>query len=110
MEGVSIIEQIGNVILRLETQKDNILANRNTLTRERVKSDDCISLLKMIIQMKAKEVVEAEIFPKGDKPLFKWLQSMQYKLEMILVVEKGLNEIEHKVKKVQDKGFKLMNC
>ena len=79
MEGVSIIGHISNVILRLEIEKDNILANRNTLARERVKSNDCISLLKMIIQMKEKEVVEAKIFPKGDKPLFEWLQSMQVK-------------------------------
>ena len=57
-EGVSIIGKIGNVILRLEIEKDNILENRKTLARERMKCDDCISLLKMIIQMKVKEVVE----------------------------------------------------
>ena len=52
------------------------MANRNTLARERLNSDDCISLLKMIIQMKAKEAIEAKILPKGDEPLFEWLQSM----------------------------------
>ena len=58
--------------------------------------------------MKEKEVVEAKNFPKGDEPLFKWLQSMQFKSKMILSVEKGLKEIEDKVKKTQDRGFKLI--
>ena len=42
--------------------------------------------------MKAKEAMEANIFPKGDYPLFKWLQSMQFKFEMINVVEEGFKE------------------
>ena len=33
---------------------------------------------------------------------------MQFKSKMILSVEKGLKEIEDKVKKTQDRGFKLM--
>ena len=49
LEGVSILEKIGNVILRLEIEKDNILAKSGTLVREREKCDECISLLKMII-------------------------------------------------------------
>ncbi len=77
------MEQIGNVILRLEIEKDNIMSNSNTLAGERVKCDDCISLLKMIIQMKAKEAVEEKILPKGDDPLFKWLQCMWFTTEMI---------------------------
>ena len=75
-KGVSIIDQIRNVILQLEMEKDNIISNSNTLAIEREKCDDCTSLLKMIIQMKAKEVVEAKILKKGNEPLFKWLQSM----------------------------------
>ena len=35
VDGVSLIDQIGNVILRLETEKDNIMSNCNTLARER---------------------------------------------------------------------------
>ena len=31
LEGVAIVEQIGNVILRLEMEKDNILSNSNSL-------------------------------------------------------------------------------
>ena len=57
--------------------------------------------------MKEKEVVEEKILPKVNKPLFEWLQSMQFKLEMILLVEKGLKEIEDKEKKTQDKGFEV---
>ena len=37
LEGLSIIEQIGNAILRLETEKDNISANRATLVAEKTK-------------------------------------------------------------------------
>ena len=40
--------------------------------------------------------------------MFQWLQSMQFKSEMIVLVEKGLKEIEDKVKKTQDRGFELM--
>ena len=71
------------VILRLEIEKDNILLNSNTLAREGEKCDDSISLLKMIIQMNEMEAVEAKILKKGNEPLFEWLQSMQFKLEMI---------------------------
>ena len=92
IRGISIIEQIGNVILRLETEKDNIISNSNTLAGEREKCDDCISLLKMVIEMNAKEAVEAKILKKGNEPLFEWLQSMQFKLEMIQLAEKGLRE------------------
>ena len=58
--------------------------------------------------MKEKEVVEAKILKKGNEPLFEWLQSMQFKLEMIMLVEKGLKEIEDKEKKTQDRGLELM--
>ena len=47
----------------------------------------------MIIQMKEKEAVEAKILKKGNEPLFEWLQGMQFKLDMIQEVEKGLKEI-----------------
>ena len=33
---------------------------------------------------------------------------MKFKLEMILLAEKGLKEIEDKAKKTQDRGFELM--
>ena len=65
-KGVSIIGQIDNVILRLEIEKDNIISNNNTLARQREKCDDCISLLKMVIQMKEKEAVEEKILKKGN--------------------------------------------
>ena len=58
--------------------------------------------------MKVKEAVEAKILKKGNEPLFEWLQSMQFKLEMIQLAEKGLKEIEDKEKKTQDRGFELM--
>ena len=61
-----MIDQIGNVILRLETEKDNIMSNCNTLAGEKAKCEDCISLLKMIIQMKAKDATEAKILKKGN--------------------------------------------
>ena len=73
LEGLSIIEQIGNGIVRLEIEKDNISSNRATMVVEKVKSDDCVSLLKMIIHMKVKEFVEAKILSKGDEPLVEWL-------------------------------------
>ena len=46
---VDIIEKIGNVILRLEKEKDNIMTKSGTLAREREKSDECNSLLKMVL-------------------------------------------------------------
>ena len=52
------IERIGNAILRFKINKDNISSNRATLAVEKVKSDDCVSLLKMIIHMKVKEAIE----------------------------------------------------
>ena len=58
--------------------------------------------------MKEKEAVEAKILKKGNEPLFGWLQSMQFKLEMIQLAEKGLKEIEDKEKKTEDRRFKLM--
>lgn len=58
--------------------------------------------------MKAKEVVKAKILKKGNEPLSEWFQSMQFKLEMIQEVEKGLKEIEEKIKRTQDRGFELM--
>lgn len=76
LEGLTIIEQTDNAILRLEIEKDNISANRATLAAEKAKSEDCVSLLKVIIHMKNNEAMEEKIFPKGDKPLFEWLQSM----------------------------------
>ena len=53
--------------------------------------------------MKAKEVVQENILPKGDEPLFEWIQNMQFKSKMILAAEEGLKETEVKVKKDQDK-------
>ena len=58
--------------------------------------------------MKEKEVVEVKIFPRGDEPLSEWLQSTQFRFEMILSAEKGLEEIEDKVKGTQNRGFELM--
>ena len=72
MEGISIVDQIGNVILRLEIEKVNITSNRKTLAIEKDMCDDCVSLLKMIIQMKIKETVEVKKFPKGDEPIVEW--------------------------------------
>ena len=80
----------------------------NTLAIQRTKSDDYVSLLKMIIQMKSKEVVEAKIFTKGDAITFKWLQSMQFKSKMILEVEEGPKETEDKLKKEQDRDYELL--
>ena len=90
IDGVSLIDQIGNIILWLETKKDNISSNQHTLAMEKVRCEECISLLKMIIQMKAKEAIEAKVLKKGTEPLFEWLQSMQFKLEMIQGTEEGL--------------------
>ena len=52
------MEQIGSAVLRLEKEKDNILKNSLTLADERTKSEECFVLLKMILQMKAKEAIE----------------------------------------------------
>ena len=98
-DGVTLIDQIGNVIIWLETEKDNITANSNILAGEEAKCADCISLLKMVIQMKDKEAVEAKILKKGNEPLNEWLQSMQFKLEMIREAEKGLRETGDKATK-----------
>ena len=49
--------------------------------------------------MKAKEAVEAKILKKGNEPLNEWLQIMQFKMEIIQEVEKGLREIGDKAKK-----------
>lgn len=58
--------------------------------------------------MKAKESMEVIIPLRGDEPLFEWLNSMQFKSEMILVVEEGLREMEAKVKKDQDRNYELL--
>ena len=78
------------------------------MVEEKAKREDCISLLRLIIHMKAKEAVEEKILSKGDEPLFEWLQSMQFKSEIILVVEEGLKEMEAKVKKDQDRVYELL--
>ena len=57
----------------METKKDNITANSNILAGEEAKCADSISLLKMVIQMKAKDAIEAKILKKGDEPLNEWL-------------------------------------
>ena len=44
--------------------------------------------------MKDKEAMEENIMPKGDAPLFEWLQSMQFKSKMILAVDEGLKKIK----------------
>ena len=90
IDGVSIIEKVGNFILRLEIEKENISSNKATLAIEKIKSDDCISLLKMIIYMKTKEGIEENILPKGDDPLVEWFQRMQFKSEMIMAIEERL--------------------
>ena len=59
-------------MLRLEIEKDNILTNWEILLIEKVEYEDHIYLLHKIIQVKAKEVVEAKILQKGDDPLFEW--------------------------------------
>ena len=58
--------------------------------------------------MKAKGTIKAKILPKGDQPLCEWLESMQFKFEMIMEEEKGLKEIEAKVKKDQDREYELL--
>ena len=63
MEGLPIIEHISNAILRLEIEKDNISANRDTLAGEKVKSEDYVSLMKMVIHMKTKEATKEKILP-----------------------------------------------
>lgn len=88
MDGSMVIEQIGSNILRLEQEKDNILTNNSTLTRERAKSDKCGVLLKMILQMKGKEAMEAKILSMGSEPLAEWLKSISFRSEMILSAEK----------------------
>jgi hypothetical protein len=107
-DGIALINQIGNVLIRLEAEKGNITANSNILAGEEVKCTESISLLKMIIQMKAKDAIEAKILKKGDEPLNEWIRSMQFKQEMIQEAEKGLRETGDKVKKAQEKAFELM--
>ena len=48
--------------------------------------------------MKEKEAMEEKILPKGNKPLSEWLQSMQFRFDMILLAKKWLKEMEDKVK------------
>ena len=108
VDGIIAVEQVGSVVLWLEKEKDNILNNSLTLAGERAKSEECTILLKMILQMKAKEAIEAKILKKGDEPIAKWLQSMQFRTEMILSAKKGLKEIEKKIIEAQSKGFELI--
>ena len=42
------------------------MSNSNTLVGEKAKCVDCIFLLKMIIQMKTKDAIEAKILKKGN--------------------------------------------
>ena len=69
-KGLVVVEKLKNVVLRLEMEKDNISTNQATLSTEKAKSEECVSLLKMVIQIKANELVESKILPKGDGPLF----------------------------------------
>ena len=74
------------------------MSNSNTLAGEKAKCMDCVSLLKMTMQMKEKDAIEANILKKGNEPLIECLQSMQFKLEMIQEAEKGLRETGDKAK------------
>ena len=58
--------------------------------------------------MKVKDAIEEKILKKGNEPLIEWLQSVQFKLEIIQEAKEGLKEIGEKVKKTQDRAFKLM--
>ena len=107
-DGITAVEQIGSADLRLKKEKYNILKNSLTLAGERAKREECTVLLKMILQMKAKEAIEAKILKKGDELIAQWLQSMQFRTEMILSAEKGLKEIENKIIIAQGKGFELI--
>ena len=89
-------------------EKDNILANMDTMSIEKEKSENCISLLKMVIQMKTKEVVEEKIMPKGDENLFEWQRSLQFKAEMISVAEDGLKETMRNFKEEQEKNYEFL--
>ena len=84
------------------------MKNSLTLAGERAKSKECTILLKMVLQMKTKEAIEAKILKKGDEPIAEWLQSMQFRTEMILLAEKGLKESENKVIEAQGRGFKII--
>ena len=48
-DGIALIDQIGNIIIQLETKKDNITSKSNILAGEETKCVDSISLLRMII-------------------------------------------------------------
>lgn len=73
------------------------------MASEKARCDECVSLLKMIIQMKAKDAVEEFFLKKCTKTLFEWLQGMQFKLEMIQGAKEGHKEIENKLKRTQDR-------
>ena len=56
----------------------------------------------------SQNAVETKILKKGNEPLNEWLQSMQFKQEMIQEADKGLREIGDKATKAQVRTFELM--
>ena len=68
LEGLALIEPLGNSLLRLKIEKSNVQSNLLTLTIEKTQCKDYIALLQMIIQMKIKEALKAKILQKGDEP------------------------------------------
>lgn len=83
-EGLIFIEKIGNVILKLEAEKNHVIENLHVITTERVKCEYCVESMNMIIHMKAKEAVKAKILPRGDEPIFEWHQGLEFKIEMLM--------------------------
>ena len=75
---------------------------------EKEKSEDCISLFRMVIQMKIKEAVEEKIMWKGDEHLFEWKWSLKFKAEMISVAEEWLKETKINFKEEQDRNYEFI--
>ena len=62
----------------------------------------------MIVQMKIKESLKANVQQKGDEPIIEWLQNLQFRVDMITIVKEGLEKSKDKIKEEQERDFTLL--
>jgi hypothetical protein len=103
-----VIDQLGHAVLKLDADKDHLSTNTQMIITEKVKCEGCLESMQMIINMKAKEAVKAKIFPKGDEPIFEWFQGIQFKTEMLIAAEQGMQQTERTFQEEITRSLELL--